>query len=103
MKPTILIAAIALLIFSTNAATAQNNRSLRDESMRIRQGVISGQLTAAEAHRLNEQKRALKAEAFRYKLNDGHINPLERADLRRDNRRLNRNIFRQKHDRQKRF
>jgi hypothetical protein len=103
MKPTFILASIAFFSIVIGSATAQGNPGLRDESRRIRRGVVSGQLTPAEAIRLNEQKRALRAEALRYKLNDGRIGPLERADLRRDNHRLNRNICRQKHDRQRRF
>jgi hypothetical protein len=100
MKSVFIIAAIVFSFISS--ASAQNHRGLRDENRRILQGVGSGQLTAVEAHRLNAQKRALRAEAFRYKLNDGRISPCERADLRRDSRRLGRNIWRQKHDRQRR-
>jgi hypothetical protein len=102
MKLKFMGAIIALVIFSLNAS-AQNNRGLRDERHRIREGYHHGQLTAREAARLNREKAALRREAIRYKLNDGHIGPRERADLARDNRRLNRNIFREKHDRQRRF
>ena len=101
MKQKLLIAVIA--IFTISTASAQLRPGLRDENRRIRHGVANGQLTAAEAHRLNAQKRALKMEALRYKMNDGRISPCEKMDLRRDNRRLNRQIFIQKHDRQKRF
>jgi len=103
MKTRFLIAVVSLLSLSAFNASAQNNRSLRDESQRIHQGVKSGELTALEAARLNTQKAQLRNEAIRYKANDGRIGPRERADLRRDNRRLNKNICRQKHDRQRRF
>jgi len=103
MKTSIIIAFVALLSVSAISATAQNNRGLKDERQRIHQGVQSGQLTHREAAKLNAQKAQLRNEAIRYKANDGRIGPCERADLRRDNRRLNRNITYQKHDRQKRF
>ena len=103
MKSSRIITAIAFFSIITLTVTAQNNHSLRDENSRIRQGVVSGQLTAPEVARLKIQESRLRAEAIRYKNNDGHIGPRERADLRRDNRRLSRNIFRQKHDRQTRF
>jgi len=103
MKTRFIIAFVALLSVSAISATAQNNRSLQDEQQRIQQGVQSGQLTHREAARLNAQKAQLRNEAIRYKANDGRIGPRERADLRKDNRRLNRNICFQKHDRQKRF
>jgi hypothetical protein len=103
MKTSIVIAAIVAISISASTVSAQANRSLHDEKRRIHQGVRSGELTAVEAARLKGQTANLKREAIRYKANDGRISRRERADLRRDNRQLNRNIFRQKHDRQKRF
>lgn len=104
MKTKLFVAIVALLSVSAiNTAAAQNNRSLRDESKRIHQGVQSGELTKFEAAKLNAQKAQLRNEAIRYKMNDGRISARERTDLRRDNKRLSRNICYQKHDRQKRF
>ena len=104
MKTKLFVAIVALLSVSAiNTAAAQNNRSLRDETKRIHQGVQSGELTKFEAAKLNAQKAQLRNEAIRYKMNDGRISARERADLRRDNKRLSRNICYQKHDRQKRF
>ncbi|MEO5893736.1 MAG: hypothetical protein ABIQ31_26005 [Ferruginibacter sp.] len=103
MRSKFIFAIILLLSASTISVSAQNNRGLRDERQRIHQGVKSGELTARETARLSREKAKLRNEAIRYKTNDGHIGPRERADLRRDNRRLDRNIYRQKHDRQRRF
>ena len=98
MKQKLLIALIAIFTISTAAAQLRPG-----ENRLIRRGFTNGQLTAAEAHRLNAEKRALKLEALRYKATDGRISPCERKDLRRDNRRLNRRTFIQKHNRQRRF
>jgi hypothetical protein len=103
MKNSIIITAIIAISISTSTVSAQANRGLQDEKTRIQQGVSSGELSKAESARLRGQTANLKAEAFRYKANDGRISRRERADLRRDNSRLNRNITCQKHDRQKRF
>lgn len=103
MKTRILIALVAVLSLSIFSASAQNNRNLRDENRRIHGGVANGELTRGEAARLHAQKSQLRREAIRYKTNDGYISRRERADLRRDNRRLSRNIYHQKHDRQHRF
>lgn len=103
MKAKFIFACIVLSGISTINVSAQGNRGLRDENQRIHQGVRSGQLTGRETARLNGEKRQLRREATRYKHNDGHIGPRERADLRRDNRRLSRNIYHQKHDRQRRY
>jgi hypothetical protein len=103
MKSSRIITAIVFFSIISLSAAAQNNHSLLDENKRIRQGVVSGQLTAPELTRLKIQESKLRSEALRYKCNDGRIGSRERADLARDNRRLSRNIFRQKHDRQTRF
>jgi len=103
MKTKFIIAVTALLSISAINATAQNKSGLHDESQRIHQGVASGQLTAMEAAKLNNQKARLKDEAALYKANDGRIDRRERADLKRDNNKLNENICRQKHDRNRRY
>jgi hypothetical protein len=103
MKSNRTITAIVFFSIITISATAQDNHSLLDESKRIRQGVVSGQLTGPEAARLKIDEARLRTEAIRYKTNDGRICRAELADLRRGNRRLSRNIFIQKHDRQRRF
>ena len=103
MKTKLLIA-VALFSLTTIAAAAQNgNKTLHDENLRIRQGVASGQLTGKETSRLRMEEANLRKEAIRYKTNDGRIGRRERADLRRDNKRLDRNIRCQKHYRQRRF
>ena len=101
MKPTIMMAFIAILSLTAFNASAQR-ANLHDENQRIRHGVRSGELTRLEAARLQSEKNNLRREAIRYKANDGRVSRRERADLRRDNKRLNRQIFRQKHDRQRR-
>ena len=104
MKTFVSVIAIALCSFATTSASAQNNNpGLQDENKRIHQGVTSGELTVAETKRLEFEKSQLKAEAYNYKHNDGHIGKWEKADLRRDNRRFSRDIYCQKHDRQRRF
>ena len=89
--------------FATISASAQNNNpGLQDENKRIHQGVTNGELTIAEIKNLEFEKAQFKVEAYKYKHNDGHIGKCEKADLRRDNRQFNRDIFCQKHDRQRR-
>lgn len=66
---------------------------------RIKRGVRSGQLTPREAKMLRVQKahvRTLKVMAR----SDGRVTPRERTIINRSQRNLNRNIYRQKHDRQ---
>ena len=104
MKTFVSVIAMAICSFATIRVSAQNNNpGLQDENKRIYQGVTSGELTVAETKRLKFEKSQLKAEAYNYKQNDGHIGKWERADLRRDNRKFSRDIYHQKHDRQRRF
>ncbi|MEI7472386.1 MAG: hypothetical protein WCJ85_09015 [Chitinophagaceae bacterium] len=102
MKTKLFFTALFFSMMALNATAQSANRSLKDENRRIRQGVVSGQLTAAETARLKAAEARLKAEALRYKTNDGKIGPRERADLRRDEKRLDRKICQQKHDTQRR-
>ncbi len=102
MKTKLFFTALFFSMMAMSANAQSGNRSLKDENRRIRQGVVSGQLTAAETARLKAEEARLKAEALRYKTNDGKIGPRERADLRRDEKRLDRKIYIQKHDAQRR-
>ena len=97
----ILIAFIAVLSLATFNAAAQKS-DLKDENQRIRQGIKSGELTGPEIASLRIERNQLRKELMRYKLDDGRIDRKERADLRRDNRKFNKDICRQKHDRQRR-
>jgi hypothetical protein len=101
MKSKFILPVAFLLSILTINASAQNHRSLGDENRRIREGARSGELSTSETARLNREKAQLRRESIRYEANDGHIGPRERANLCRDNTRLARNIFRQKHDRQR--
>jgi hypothetical protein len=64
----------------------------------LRQGLRSGSLTGREYVRLEAQEARIRAEEFRYRHNDGHLGPRERADLQRDLRVESRRIAGQKHD-----
>jgi hypothetical protein len=103
MKTIRISIAILLVSLSWMGATAQQRHSLKDENRRIHHGAANGQLTQREVAGLKMQEAHLRNEAMRYKINDGRIDRFERRDLKRDNRRLSRNIYRQKHDCQKRF
>jgi len=61
---------------------------------RFQQGVQSGALTKHEARKFRAQERALKA--------DGTFDKTERKVVKRDLNRARRDIYRQKHDAQKR-
>ena len=90
--------------FSASAQTIsppQKISTLPNDKARIHQGVKSGELTKAEAARLKEKEERLRMEKKDYR-QDGVISPAERKDFRKDKKRLSKDIYRQKHDRQDR-
>jgi Ni/Co efflux regulator RcnB len=102
MKASLFFTCLFTAFFALSAAAQQGARTLTDENRKIRQGVRSKQLTRRETVQLKRQERKLRLEKRRFRANDGKIGPVERRKLRRDERKLDRNIFRQKHDRHRR-
>ncbi|RSK51394.1 hypothetical protein [Hymenobacter rigui] len=92
--------AVTALLFSL-AASAQVAPRRHDQA-RIRQGVRSGQLTRAEAVRV-EAKQAQAAQARQGARADGIVTPDERKVVRREERQADRALYRQKHDGQTRI
>ena len=98
-----IFAVLAALLGAASASQAATvNARERAQQARLRQGLRSGELTGREYVRLEAQAARIRAEEFRYRHNDGHLGPRERADLQRDLRRESRQITRQKHDGQSR-
>lgn len=95
---------IATVTYSASAQIAPAARpvsTIHNDSRRIRQGVKNDELTRKETVRLKAEEARLKMKRKDYK-QDGIISPAERRDLRKDKKRLSRNIYRQKHDGQTR-
>ena len=98
--------AVAVSMLVAGSALAQTptpgiNDRQENQKARIEQGVRSGQLTHREAARLRAEQRRIRAEKRLAKA-DGVVTPAERAQIRRDQRRASRHIYRQKHDAQTR-
>lgn len=104
-----------LSVFAATAATAfallgsgyaqektpvVDQRQERQEK-RIDQGIKTGELTKGEAARLGAQQNKIKVDEARAKA-DGKVTAKERAKLKREQNRANRNIFRKKHNRRDR-
>lgn len=90
----------ASLAFADPVTPVADRRQERQDE-RIEQGVASGELTAAEQQRLeNQQARNDRREA-RFK-SDGRVTAGERVRLQRAENRSSRAIRRQKHDAQDR-
>jgi hypothetical protein len=92
----VLAAAVLGAAPASQAATV--NARERAQQARLRQGLRSGELTGREFVRLEAQEARIRAEELRYRHNDGHLGPRERADLQRDLNRESRRIAQQKHD-----
>jgi hypothetical protein len=78
------------------------NRREYSQRNRIRDGIRSGELTRGEAYRLINEQRRIESYERRSRLDDGRLDWQERR--RRDQMldRSNRDIYREKHDRQDR-
>ena len=86
----------------TSVANAQTHtpvithRQIMQER-RINQGVRSGELTRNEARHLRMDERKLNRDKRMAKA-DGVVTPAERAHLRREENRISRAIYRDKHN-----
>jgi len=83
-----------------NIADPGINKRQRIQKNRVIGGVKSGELTRAETRRLVKQQRAINRLERSYK-SDGHLTKRERVNLHRAQNRASRNIYRQKHNRQR--
>ena len=99
---SIIAIACAALLFSSEASAAGpgriKNRKERQQD-RIAQGVHSGQLTAGETARLERKEAALnREERDMRRIDGGKLTLQDRRTIRRQQNRLSRDIYRQKHD-----
>jgi len=95
--------AVALLV--AGSVFAQTNTPVvterqENQKARIDQGVKSGELTKKETARLRSEQRAIRAEKRMAKA-DGKVTGAERAKLRHDQNKASADIYKQKHDAQK--
>jgi hypothetical protein len=94
----------ALLAGLGSAAWAQApaneiNERQRSQQKRIGEGVENGSLTAGEAARLEKQEGAIHHEVQQErKANGGSLTPEERRQVRRQQNRESKRIYKQKHD-----
>lgn len=99
------LAVFAILFATALAASAQTGRNCPrggingrqgNQQQRIRQGVRTGELTRAEAARLEVQEAHIRS--LEARLRQGGLTASERARLERDLNRESQNIYRQTHD-----
>ena len=106
MKKIFSLTLSAVFILGLSAAAFANtpyiNRREHRDQQRIRQGIRSGELTRREAARLEAQQGRIRGYEW-YAKSDGHVSWAERRRLDHMLDRANRDIYRQKHDRQDRL
>lgn len=87
----------ALSLFSVSAQTINQRRENQQD--RIAQGVKSGQLTAGETARLETRESHLNREIKDDREDhNGHLTPAEKRQVNRQQNRMSRSIYRDKHN-----
>ncbi|HEX8136249.1 MAG TPA: hypothetical protein VF544_01535 [Pyrinomonadaceae bacterium] len=99
MKRLLLLCLVCMLVGLSNVAFAQGRR---DDRLRIRRGIRSGQITRDEARLLRERRRAIRDERRIFR-SDGSLARDERRELRRDRRDQARLIRRLRRNDDRRF
>ena len=95
-----LAAGSSLHVFAGTHDPEVNHRQHKQER-RIEQGVRSGELTRQEAKGLRQEERNIRREERAFK-SDGKLTRAERKDLHRDLNKASKDIYREKHDGDKR-
>ena len=99
MKKIIFVSALISGLMFTQFANAQSmSRTHFNQEQRIRQGVRRGDLTRAEAIRLQRQQAKIQA-MKRMAMADGRITFRERQMIAMAERNANRNIYIDRHNR----
>ncbi len=105
-------ASIAVLAGSASAQTPNPNWQGRkklfhieqrenEQQKRINQGIENGSLTPNEAARLEREQARFEKVENRDRASGGKLTMREREQLYRDQNRMSRDIYREKHDRQR--
>ena len=93
--------AIVVFVLCTGIANAQVIRHERNQHQRIKQGVRSGELTAAERKKLALQQKDIR-EDVKEAREDHVVTPAEKKEIRQDQRQASRSIYRKKHNNRER-
>jgi hypothetical protein len=99
MKRTLIIAAITAIAATSMSAETRVTRRQERQQARIAQGIRSGSLTPREAAALETKQAKLQAEKVDMREdNGGTLTARDKAILNRQQNRLSRNIYVEKHD-----
>lgn len=92
-----LILSIAIVTSLASFAQQREDRNLRGERKRVAQGLNSGEIKPAETVAIEKQARDVK-QAKRAAAADGQVTVREKANIARQDRQLDRTIYRKKHN-----
>jgi hypothetical protein len=109
MKKVTFAVMFAVILFSTIAISYAERRDwhggirtrIHEAHQRIQRGIERGSLTRPEARRLKEELNGILRKIDRMKA-DGRLDHREREIVNRDLDRLDRDIYREKHDGERR-
>lgn len=97
MKFKFFLATAAFLFAFSFAGSAQVKQRAVNQHHRIRQGVRSGEITAGERARIANKEKEVRQDVKDAK-SDGVVTGQERREIRRDQNRASRTIYRTKHN-----
>ena len=97
MNRKFLLATALIMAISIGSASAQIRQREKNQRHRIVQGVKSGELTRAETKNVIRKEKEVKQDVKEAKA-DGVITGSERKEIRRDQNKASRTIYRKKHN-----
>ncbi|MCG2793054.1 MAG: hypothetical protein L6262_05875 [Weeksellaceae bacterium] len=92
-----LVLSLALLTSAFSFAQQADDRNLVGERRRVAEGVKAGEINKKEAVVIHKKAKDVK-QAKRAAVADGQVTPQERAAVARQDRQLDRTIYRKKHN-----
>lgn len=98
MKKILTLTAVCFAFaISASAQFRTDKPGMRQENMRERQGIRNGSITRGEAIRIEKQQRDYRRAVVGARA-DGYVSARERVNIRRQDRQVDRTIFRTKHN-----
>ena len=101
MKRKILVATAIVMAMGIGSASAQIRKREKNQHARIAQGVRSGELTKAETKNVVSKEKDVRQDVKAAK-SDGVVTNAERKEIRRDQNKASRTIYRKKHNNRER-
>jgi hypothetical protein len=99
MKTKMIVSFTLFLTVTVISANGQNiHKQARHERERIAQGTRSGELTKRETAKLAGEQKEIHQDVREAKKDDRHIGPRERKQIKREQRKASRDIYRAKHN-----